>query len=56
MHVLHQQLRGLTHREGVVEFYFEGYQPVTNTPPTCARCDSNPLDREGYLTRRMGSR
>ena len=49
MHVLQQQLRSLTRSEGVLEFYFERYEPVSGTVPTRPRTDRNPLNRKEYL-------
>jgi ribosomal protection tetracycline resistance protein len=59
MHVLQQQLRGLTHGEGVLEFAFGGYQAVVGPAPTRPRSDHNPLNREEYLlhlARRVAAR
>jgi ribosomal protection tetracycline resistance protein len=41
---LQQQLPALTRGEGALESSFAGYQPVTGTPPTHPRSDSNPLN------------
>jgi ribosomal protection tetracycline resistance protein len=48
---LEPALPGLTRGEGVVETTFAGYRPVAGPPPTRARWDNNPLDREEYLLR-----
>jgi ribosomal protection tetracycline resistance protein len=49
MHHLQQELRGLTHGEGVLEFTFDCYQPARGTSPARPRTDRNPLDRKEYL-------
>ena len=49
MHLLQQQLGSATHGEGVVEFEFGRYQPVTGKAPERPRTDGNPLNREEYL-------
>lgn len=49
MHVLQRQLRALTHGEGVLEFAFDGYRPVSGAIPYRPRSDNNPLNREEYL-------
>jgi ribosomal protection tetracycline resistance protein len=51
VHELQQRLPALTRGEGVLESAFEGYQPVSGTPPTRPRTDNNPLDRKEYLLR-----
>jgi ribosomal protection tetracycline resistance protein len=48
---LEPALPGLTRGEGVVEAAFAGYRPVAGPPPTRARWDNNPLDRDEYLLR-----
>ncbi len=48
-HLLHQQLQALTHGEGVLEFAFDHYRPVSGTVPARPRSDLNPLNREEYL-------
>jgi ribosomal protection tetracycline resistance protein len=49
MHLLQQQVGAATHGEGVLELSFDRYEPVTGRPPTRARADANPLNREAYL-------
>ena len=49
MHLLQQQVGSATHGEGVVEFEFDRYQPVTGEAPTRPRTDGNPVNREEYL-------
>jgi ribosomal protection tetracycline resistance protein len=49
MHVLQQQLRSLTHGEGVLEFVSHRYEPVDGAIPTRPRSGDNPLNREEYL-------
>jgi ribosomal protection tetracycline resistance protein len=51
VHELQQQLRGLTHGEGVLEFAFDHYEPVRNVIPVRPRSDHNPLNRKEYLLR-----
>jgi ribosomal protection tetracycline resistance protein len=51
VHKLRQSLPPLTGGEGVLECAFDRYEPVTGTPPTRSRTDSNPLDRTEYLQR-----
>jgi ribosomal protection tetracycline resistance protein len=51
VHGLRQQLPALTRGEGVLECTFDRYEPVTGTPPSRARTDNNPLNREEYLQR-----
>jgi len=46
---LQQRLPGLTRGEGVLEYSFDGYQPVRGACPTRSRSDHNPLDRKEYL-------
>ncbi len=56
VHVLRQQLPGLTRGEGVLDSSFERYQPVRGPFPVRPRSDHNPLDRKEYLlavTRRV---
>ena len=57
MHLLQQELRGVTHGEGLVEFRFDRYEPAVGDAPTRPRSDYNPLNREEYLlhlSRRIG--
>jgi ribosomal protection tetracycline resistance protein len=51
VHELQQLLPALTRGEGVLEFAFARYQPVTGPPPTRPRTDHNPLNRKEYLLR-----
>jgi ribosomal protection tetracycline resistance protein len=51
IHRLQQQLPALSRGEGVLESEFARYQPVHGAPPTRARTDNNPLDRQAYLLR-----
>ena len=51
VHELRQRLPTLTGGEGVVEFAFDRYEPVSGPPPTRPRLDDNPLDRDEYLRR-----
>jgi ribosomal protection tetracycline resistance protein len=52
---LQRSLGSLTHGEGVVEFWFDRYEPVTADPaPNRSRTDANPLDRREYLLRLSG--
>ena len=52
---LQRSLGSLTHGEGVVEFWFDRYEPViTDPPPARRRTDANPLDRREYLLRLSG--
>ena len=56
-HLLQQQLGGATRGEGVLQFAFARYEPVTGAMPIRPRSDFNPLDREDYLlhlARRVG--
>jgi ribosomal protection tetracycline resistance protein len=46
---LQVQLPGLTGGEGVLESAFDHYQAVRGAPPSRARSDLNPLNREAYL-------
>jgi ribosomal protection tetracycline resistance protein len=48
---LRQQLPALTHGEGVLECFFDRYQPVSGAIPRRPRFDNNPLNREEYLLR-----
>ncbi len=48
---LRQELPALTHGEGVLECFFDRYQPVAGAIPRRARFDNNPLNREEYLLR-----
>jgi len=49
VHILQQQLPGLTSGEGVLESSFGGYQPVRGTIPSRPRTDNNPLDPKEYI-------
>jgi ribosomal protection tetracycline resistance protein len=49
VHELQQQLPALTRGEGVLEYAFDSYQPVSGAPPTRPRTDHNPLNRKEYL-------
>jgi ribosomal protection tetracycline resistance protein len=49
VHGLQQLLPSWTRGEGVLEYGFDHYRPVTGPPPSRPRTDHNPLDREGYL-------
>jgi ribosomal protection tetracycline resistance protein len=49
VHVLEQQLPGLTGGEGVLDCVFDHYEPVRGPVPSRARADHNPLDRKEYL-------
>ena len=49
MHVLQEQLRALTHGEGVLEFVFDRYEPVEDAIPTRPRLGHDPLNRKEYL-------
>jgi ribosomal protection tetracycline resistance protein len=51
VHDLRLQLPGKTQGEGVLEVAFDRYEPVAGAPPTRARTDYNPLNREEYLLR-----
>jgi ribosomal protection tetracycline resistance protein len=51
VHELQQQLRALTRGEGVLEWIFERYEPVSGETPTRPRSDHNPLNRKEYLLR-----
>jgi ribosomal protection tetracycline resistance protein len=46
---LQQYLPGLAHGEGVLEYAFERYAPLSGNFPTRARSDNNPLNRKEYL-------
>ena len=48
MHQLQQQLRALTHGEGVLEVELDRYEPMTGPVPSRARSDYNPLNRKEY--------
>jgi ribosomal protection tetracycline resistance protein len=48
---LQQQLRGLTHGEGVLECAFDHYERVRVAMPARPRSDHNPLNRKEYLLR-----
>ncbi|MGH3880283.1 MAG: GTP-binding protein [Actinophytocola sp.] len=49
VHELGQLLPSWTHGEGVLEYEFDHYRPVTGPPPSRQRTDHNPLDRKEYL-------
>jgi ribosomal protection tetracycline resistance protein len=49
VHRLQQQLRGLTHGEGVLQAAFDRYEPVAGVAPHRPRADNNPLNRKEYL-------
>ena len=52
---LQRSLASLTRGEGVAEFWFDRYAPVTADPPPAGRrTDANPLDRREYLLRLSG--
>jgi ribosomal protection tetracycline resistance protein len=57
VHILRQQLPGLSRGEGVLDSSFDRYEPVRGLGrrrgalPVRARSDSNPLDRKEYLLR-----
>jgi ribosomal protection tetracycline resistance protein len=51
VHLLRQQLPGLSRGEGVLDSSFERYEPVRGPFPIRARSDNNPLDRKEYLLR-----
>ena len=52
---LQRSLASLTRGEGVAEFWFDHYEPVTaDPPPARRRTDANPLDRREYLLRLSG--
>jgi ribosomal protection tetracycline resistance protein len=52
---LQRSLGSLTRGEGVVESWFDRYEPVTaDPPPSRRRTDANPLDRREYLLRLSG--
>jgi ribosomal protection tetracycline resistance protein len=52
---LQRSLASLTRGEGVAEFWFDRYEPVTaDPPPARRRTDANPLDRREYLLRLSG--
>ena len=51
MQELQQQLRSMTHGEGVLEFAFDHYKPARGTAPTRSRAGQNPLNRKEYLGR-----
>jgi ribosomal protection tetracycline resistance protein len=51
VHLLRQQLPGLSRGEGVLDSSFERYEPVRGLSPTRAPGDNNPLDRKEYLLR-----
>jgi ribosomal protection tetracycline resistance protein len=49
VHGLQLQLPALTGGEGVLKSDFDGYQPISGTPPARRRTTANPLNREEYL-------
>jgi ribosomal protection tetracycline resistance protein len=49
VHDLQRQLPALTRGEGVLEYAFDHYQPVSGTIPVRPRSDHNPLNRDEYL-------
>jgi ribosomal protection tetracycline resistance protein len=51
VHLLRQQLPGLSRGEGVLDSSFDRYEPVRGPFPTRARSDNNPLNRKEYLLR-----
>src|SRR5215218_4605037 len=52
---LQRSLGSLTHGEGVLELWFDRYEPVAaDPPPTRPRTDANPLNRREYLLRLSG--
>jgi ribosomal protection tetracycline resistance protein len=52
---LQRSLGSLTHGEGVLEVWFDRYEPVTaDPPPSRRRTDANPLNRREYLLRLRG--
>ena len=51
MHELQQQVPRATRGEGVLEYTFARYEPVTSELlPKRARTDPNPLNRKEYLS------
>ena len=54
VHDLQVQLPGLTGGEGVLESAFDHYRAVRGAPPSRARSDLNPLNREAYLLQLAG--
>ncbi|TMC05374.1 MAG: TetM/TetW/TetO/TetS family tetracycline resistance ribosomal protection protein [Chloroflexi bacterium] len=51
---LQRRLASLTRGEGLLEYEFWRYQPVSGPAPTRPRTDHNPLDRQDYLMRLQG--
>ena len=49
VHSLQQHLPGLTGGEGVLETWFDHYEPAGTPAPRRRRSDHNPLNREEYL-------
>jgi ribosomal protection tetracycline resistance protein len=49
VHELQQLLPSWTRGEGVLEYGFDHYRPVTGPVPARSRTDHNPLDRKDYL-------
>ena len=54
VHELRQRLPGLTSGEALLESAFDRYEPVRGEPPSRARTDNDPLDREEYVRRVSG--
>jgi ribosomal protection tetracycline resistance protein len=46
---LQQALPGLTGGEGLLEWHFAGYEPITGASPTRRRTTPSPLNREEYV-------
>jgi ribosomal protection tetracycline resistance protein len=53
---LRRLLPGLTGGEGVLEFEFAGYEPVTGEPPRRRRTRPNPLNLDEYVAHLAGRR
>ncbi len=51
VHRLQRQVPGLSRGEGVLESWFDHYQPVRGEAPVRSRSDANPLNRQEYLLR-----
>jgi ribosomal protection tetracycline resistance protein len=49
VHELRHHLPAATRGEGVLEWDFDSYQPVSGAIPTRPRSDYNPLNRKEYL-------
>jgi ribosomal protection tetracycline resistance protein len=54
VHEFQLLLPALTRGEGVLESAFASYRKVAGAPPSRARSDANPLDREQYLLHTAG--